>query len=401
MSLHQGYPFLSIPGPSMVPDRVLNAMHQKSPNIYSGELVKLTKICVKELKHVAGTEHHAAIYISNGHGAWDAAIANTLKSGDEILVLSTGRFGHFWGEMAKSQGVKIHEIDYGFAKAVQPEDVTEFLKNHSNIKAVLTVQSDTASSVRNDIKSLRAAIDAAGSNALFMVDCICSFGCEEFYMDEWGVDVMVSACQKGMMTPAGLGFVFFNEKAQSAREEIIHISHHWDWRLRAKPEVFYQHFNGTAPTHHIFGLHEALQMIKEEGLNHVWQRHAAMAQAVWAAVKAWGKGGDIRINIEDESARSHAVTTILTAPHDAGRLRRWTEFKAGVTLGIGLGIVTPERSTGDDAFRIGHMGHLNLPMMMGTLGAIDAGLKALDIPHGKGALEAASDILSKAVQKLG
>lgn len=390
MSLNFGREQLSIPGPSVMPDRVLRAMHRPSPNIYEGELIDLTHSLFDDLKTVAQTKHNAAIYIANGHGAWEASIANTCSRGDTILALVTGRFAQGWAEQAERMGVKVETIDFGMDADADPTVLFERLKQDKDhtIKAVFTVQTDTASSVQNNIPALRKAIDDAEHPALYFVDCIASLGCDRFEMDAWGVDVMVTGCQKGLMTPAGLSFVFFNEKAQTASAAADLNTLYWDWTPRTKPEVYYQHFCGTAPTHHLYGLREALDMlVHEEGIQAVWNRHMTMSRAVWAAVDAWGC---LELNIKDPSKRSQAVTTVLSQNDECGKLRQWCEHKAGLTLGIGLGLAEPGQKSWENVMRIGHMGHLNPVMMMGALGTIDAGLKAMQMPHGTGALDAAS-----------
>ena len=395
MSLNFGREQLSIPGPSVMPDRVLAAMHRPSPNIYEGDLIKLTHSLFPDLKTVAQTKHSAAIYIANGHGAWEAAISNTCSRGDTILVLVTGRFGAGWAEMASELGVQTRILDFGMDADADPAVVTQTLKEDVDhvIKAVFTVQTDTASSVKNDIKALRKAIDEANHPALFFVDCIASLGCDKFEMDAWGVDVMVTGCQKGLMTPAGMSFVFFNDKSQVMHRRANLKTPYWDWEPRANPEVYYQHFCGTAPTHHLYGLREALNiLVHEEGIEAAWARHMTMSRAVWAAVEAWGC---LAVNIKEPSKRSQAVTTVLSKNDECGRLRHWCEHKAGLTLGIGLGLAEPGQKSWDNVMRIGHMGHMNPVMLMGALGTIDAGLKAMRIPHGPDALNAASSEIAK------
>jgi len=397
MSLNHGREILAIPGPSVMPDRVLNAMHRASPNIYEGDLVDLTFAMLPDLKAVARTNGDVAIYIANGHGAWEASLRNVLNAGDTILVLQTGRFGTNWGMMAQANGISVEWLDFGLRSDADPNRLEEALRADTagKIKAVLTVQTDTATSVKNDIPTLRKAIDASGHDALFMVDCIASLACDRYEMDAWGADVTIAACQKGLMTPAGLGFVYFNEKAAKARER-AQPGDYWDWKPRSEPELYYELFGGTAPTHHLYGLREALTMLlHEEGLENVWQRHEVLANAYWAALDTWGEGGLICHNITDKDKRSRAVSTIETGEGDAVRLREWCERKAGVTLGIGLGFGKPGSAEYSRRFRIGHMGHNNIPMVMGVMGAMDAALKALKIPHGDGALEAASAVLAK------
>ncbi|MEO0388418.1 MAG: aminotransferase class V-fold PLP-dependent enzyme [Pseudomonadota bacterium] len=394
MSLAFGRHAVSIPGPSVIPDRVLGAMHRAAPNIYEGKLIETTYHVLDRLKAVARTAGNVAMYISNGHGAWEAALVNTLAPGDRVLVLATGRFGKGWGKMAEALGLDVEVLDFGTTGPVDLTALSDRLSADTagQIRAVMTVQTDTATSVRNDIAGIRAALDAAGHGALLLVDCIASLGCERFEMDAWGVDVMVAGCQKGLMVPPGAAFVFSGDKAHAARDRLDRVSPYFDWRPRHAPEIYYQLFCGTPPTHHIFGLEEALTMLlDEEGLEAAWARHACLARAVWAAVDAWGQIGEMRCNIADRAHRSTAVTAIHTAENAAGQLRTWCEAEANLTLGIGIsvsdGLAAP---TGDSLFRIGHMGHLNPPMLLGTLGTIDAGLKALAIPHGDGALAAAT-----------
>ena len=373
-----------------MPEAVLRAMHRASPNIYEGELHDLTDSLIPDLKAVAMTEANVAIYIGNGHAAWEAALANVLSRGDTVLVLATGSFCIGWGAMAEGMGVNVETIDYGSHAPIDMSRVAEVLgaDKEGRIKAVLAVHVDTSTSVKNDIAGLRAVMDSVGHPALLMADCIASLGCDRFEMDAWGVDVMVSGCQKGLMTPAGMSFVWFNEKANAARGNCV--TSYWDWRPRVNPEMYFQYFDGTAPTHHLYGLRTALDMIKTEGLDEVFARHEKLAQIIWAAVDRWSSEGPIKLNIADPAHRSHAVTSIeIGSPH-GDALRRWCEHQCGLTLGIGLG-----RSPADAYFRIGHMGHVNAHMIMGVLGTIDAGLKALEIPHGPGALEAAAFALAQ------
>ena len=389
MSLSNGRAYLAIPGPSVMPDAVLQAMHRASPNIYEGELHDLTDSLVPDLKAVARTDGHVAIYIGNGHAAWEAALANVLSRGDTVLVLATGRFCIGWGEMANAMGINVETIDYGAQAPVDLGQVADVLgaDKDGRIKAVLVCHVDTSTSVKNDIAGLRDVLNKSGHGALLLADCIASLGCDRFEMDAWGVDVMVSGCQKGLMTPAGISFVWFNDKANAARGDCV--TSYWDWRPRVAPELYFQYFAGTAPTHHLYGLRTALDMIKAEGLDHVFERHEKLAQIIWAAFDVWSQAGPLKLNIADPAHRSHAVTSAEIGAPFGDTLRKWCEDQCGLTLGIGLG-----REPASGFFRIGHMGHVNAHMIMGVIGTIDAGLKALDIAHGNGAIEAASHALA-------
>jgi alanine-glyoxylate transaminase / serine-glyoxylate transaminase / serine-pyruvate transaminase len=397
MSLANGRHYLAIPGPSVMPDRVLAAMHRAAPNIYEGALPDMVKTLWPDLQDLVGTKASVAAYIGNGHAVWEAANANMFSRGDKALVLAVGQFGLSWANSARQMGIEVEVIDFGKSNPVDMARVTEVLRadKAGKIKAVLMTQVDTASSIRTDIAALRAAMDAAGHGALLAVDCIASLGCDEYRMDAWGVDVTVAASQKGLMTPPGMGFVWFSDKAREVSKSADLRTPYWNWTPRADATEFWQLWAGTAPTHHLFGLREALDMIKEEGLENVWARHDCLARAVWAAFDGWSAGNpEIALNVANPADRARAVTAArFGAPH-ATRLRQWCEHKAGVTLGIGLGMAETSDPAYHGFLRVGHMGHVNAHMTLGALAVMEAGMIALEIPHGAGALAAAARVVA-------
>jgi len=400
MSLGFGRQYLAIPGPSTMPDRVLGAMHRAGPNIYAGDLIEMVEGLWPDLRAVAQTKANVAAYIGNGHATWEAANANLFSRGDTALVLATGRFGHGWADSARAMGIEVQMLDFGRSAPPDMDRVEAALRadREGRIKAVLTTHVDTASSVRTAIPALRAAMDAAGHSALLAVDCIASLGCDAYRMDAWGVDVTVAASQKGLMTPPGMGFVWFSDAAKARTAGADLRTPYWNWGPRSGASEFWQYWAGTAPTHHLFGLREALDMIlKDEGLEAVWARHEALAGAVWAAFDAWGAGNAaIAMNVADPADRGRSVTAArIGAPH-ATRLRDWTEVKAGVTLGIGLGMAEPGDPACDGFLRVAHMGHCNAHMTLGALAVMEAGMIGLGIPHGPGALAAAAGVIGQA-----
>ena len=399
MSRFFGKHHIAIPGPSILPDRVIRAISRPSVNIYDLELAQMVNGVIKDLKTVAGTNGYATIYICNGHGVWEGSLTNLFSRGDKVLVLATGIFAPGWGGFATGLGIEVETLDFGKRNPVATDRLVERLvqdKKHE-IKAVLVVQVDTSTSVKNDIKAIARAIKGIDHPALLAVDCIASLGCENFYMDEWQVDVMVAGSQKGLMTPPGLGFIYFNERAREIGKKANLRTPYWDWERRVDPEEFYQLFCGTAPTHHLFALREALDMIiHEEGLELVYKRHALLAEAIWAAFDTWSAEGHVAMNILAKKHRSHAVSTIKMQPPFGKLLRKWTQKNAGLTLGIGLGMGTEEDPNSTGYFRIGHMGHLNPNMVSGLLGSIEAGFEQLEIKRGAGALEAAAKVIAKA-----
>jgi alanine-glyoxylate transaminase / serine-glyoxylate transaminase / serine-pyruvate transaminase len=396
MTVSRGRQFLSIPGPTNVPDEVLAAMQRPAMDIYAGEMIGMTDSCLKDLASIFRTKGRTYIYAANGHGGWEAALTNVLSRGATVLALESGRFAIGWGEMAKMLGVEVEVLPGDWHRAVDPAALEERLKRDMKrngehaIKAVLAVQIDTASGVVNDIPAIRKAIDAARHPALLMVDAVASLGCMPFEMDAWGIDVAMSGSQKGLMTPPGLAFVAANARARTVHETAGLRTLYWDWTFR-EGEIHYHKYCGTPPEHLLFGLRKALDLLLEEGLEAAVRRHALLAEATRAAVAKWAEGQVLAFNIAREPERANSVTCVLMQGGDPERLRDYCRDKCGVVLGIGLGALDGK------AFRIAHMGHVNAPMVLGTLGAVEMGLIALGIPHGSGGVQAAVEHLGREV----
>ncbi len=393
MTVRNGREFLSIPGPTTVPDEVLGAMHRPAVDIYSGALLSITTSCLDDLRKVFRTEGRTYIYAANGHGAWEAALVNVLSRGDKILVLESGRFAAGWGEMAAMLGIEVESVPNDWRHAVDPAAVEARLGDDraGEIKAILVVQVDTASGVVNDIAAIRKAIDAAGHGALLMVDAIASLATMPFEMDEWGVDVTVTGSQQGLMMPPGLSFVAAAERAVAAHRDADLRTNYWDW-TRREGEEHYQKYCGTPPEHMLFGLRKALDMLFEEGLENVFQRHRLLAEAVRRAVGVWSEAGAMGFNVVEPAERADSVTAVrIYDGRDPKPLLDYCDKKCGVVAGIGIGDLNGK------AFRIAHMGHVNAPMILGTLGTLEIGLNALDIRHGKGGVQAAIDWLARSV----
>src|ERR1043165_6994385 len=267
MTVRAGREFLAIPGPTTMPDEVLQAMHRPSLDIYSRELIDLSDSLHADLSKLFATKNRSYIHIANGHGAWEAAISNVLSRGDKVLVLESGRFAIGWGNAAALMGAEVEVLKGDWRRAVRPSEVEERLrrdKEHT-IKAVVVVQVDTASGVQNEIEAIGKAIKAAGHPALYMVDTVASLGCMPFEMDKWGIDVAMSGSQKGLMTPPGLGFVAANDRARAVHRHANLRTPYWDWTEREGSE-HYRKYAGTAPVHLLFALRKAIDMLHVEGL---------------------------------------------------------------------------------------------------------------------------------------
>ncbi|HXN66213.1 MAG TPA: aminotransferase class V-fold PLP-dependent enzyme [Bradyrhizobium sp.] len=393
MVVRAGREFLAIPGPTTMPDEVLRAMHRPALDIYSDQMTNLTESLLADLSKLFATKGRSYIYIANGHGAWEAVLSNVLSRGDKVLVLESGRFAIGWGNAAAAMGAEVEVLKGDWRRAIRPDEVEARLradKDHT-IKAILAAQVDTASGAYNDIEAIGKAIKASHHPALFMVDTVASLGCMPFEMDKWGIDVAMCGSQKGLMTPPGLGFVAANDRAREVHKKADLRTPYWDWTEREGSE-HYRKYAGTAPVHLLFALRQAVDMLFAEKLENVFLRHRLLAEAVRRAVAVWAEGQVLGFNIAEASERSNTVTTVMMADsHDPDALHRYCKEKCGVVLGVGIGELQGQ------AFRIAHMGHVNAPMILGTLGVIEVGLQALDIPHGAGGVEAAIDWLGESV----
>jgi alanine-glyoxylate transaminase / serine-glyoxylate transaminase / serine-pyruvate transaminase len=381
MAVRSGREFLMIPGPSTMPDEVLRAMHRPAVDIYAGPLVELTDGLLRDLSRIFRTRGRSYIYSANGHGAWEAALTNVLSRGDRVLALESGRFAIGWGNVAAGLGCESETLKGDWRRAVNPAELAARLKadKKGEIKAVLAVQIDTASGVVNDIAAIGAAIKEARHDALFMVDAVASLGCVPFEMDEWAVDVAVAGSQKGLMTPPGISFTAVSPRARAMHERAGLRTPYWGWAARESQE-HYSKYGGTPPEHLLFGLRQALDLLLTEGLENACRRHHLLGEAVRRAVAAWAQAGAIDFNIHETDERSDTVTVVLM--DNPAPLLDYCNTKCGVVLGRTIGALAGK------GFRIAHMGHVNAPMVLGTLGVVEMGLRALRVPH-KAGVEAA------------
>ena len=394
MTIKRGRNFLLTPGPTNVPERVLQAMARNAVDISGTDFIDFSRTCIDALKPIFKTQGEVFLYIANGHGAWEAALANTLQAGDHILVPGTGHFAENWADMGQALGAIADIIASDWRSAVDPEQIEQRLRadHQQRIKAVLLVHTDTASGVSNDVIAVRKAIDSAQHPALLMVDTVASLGTTDFRMDEWGVDVAVSASQKGLMAPPGLSFTAANERALQLSQQLS-VSNYWSWQRRLQDE-WYRWFCGTAPEHLLFGLRTAIDMLMEEGLDSAFARHQRLADAVRAAIQTWAQAGVVGLNALDPTTAANSTTTIrLTDGFDASQVKALCLQHFNVSLGGGLGQLYGK------AFRISHMGDMNEPTVLGGLASVEATLQLCDIPHGSGGVTAAIDSLTIALNK--
>jgi alanine-glyoxylate transaminase/serine-glyoxylate transaminase/serine-pyruvate transaminase len=384
-----GYHFFMNPGPTNIPERVLRAMNRHSVDFNGAEFRAIQDECFAGLKRVFKTEGTILGYAATGHGAWEAALVNLFSPGDKVLVVESGFFSLNWGLRGEAFGFEVETLPNDWRRPADPAQLEARLREdrEHKIKAVLLVHSETSTGVANDVAAMRRAIDAARHPALYLVDVISSLASMDFRTDEWGVDVVVAGSQKGLMLPTGMAFTGISEKAIAASAEAKLPRVYWDWRRLLDPS--HGHWNGTVPVHFFYGLQEALHMLEEEGLDNVFARHHRLAEATRRAVQVWRGNNGPEVFGTDPGGRSDTITAVLVPEGvNADQVRQIALDKFNVSLGGGL-----DRLRGR-VFRIGHLGDLNEPMVLGSIASVEMALDLAGVPHGKGGVQAAMDYLA-------
>ena len=388
MSYRAGRHFLQIPGPTNVPERVLRAMARPTIDHRGPEFQQLGRELLTNVREVFRTAQPVVIFPASGSGAWEAALVNCLSAGDRVLMVETGHFATLWKQIALNLGLHVDWVQGDWRHGVDPGAVEARLADdraHA-IKAVCVVHNETSTGVASRIPLVRRAIDQARHPALFIVDTISSLGSIDYRHDEWSVDVTVGASQKGLMLPPGLSFNAVGEKALAAHRQARLPRAFWDWSavLAANEKGFFPY---TPATNLLYGLQEALAMLREEGLANVFGRHARHAAATRAATRAWG----LEILCRNPEEYSASITAVLTPDgHDADRLRATVLDRFDLSLGVGLAKLAGR------VFRIGHLGDLNDLSLLGTLGGVEMGLARAGIPHQPCGVQAAMKLLTDA-----
>lgn len=386
--LHTGRHFLQIPGPTNVPDRVLRAMDRPVIDHRGPEFAQLGKEVLEGLRGIFQTSGPVVIFPSSGSGAWEAAIVNTLSPGDRVLMFETGHFSSLWKQVAEKHGIQVEYVPGNWRHGADPAEAESRLsadKQHA-FKGVMVVHNETSSGAVSRIPQIRAAMDRAKHPALLMVDTISSLGSMEYRHEAWGVDVTVGGSQKGLMLPPGLSFNAVSEKALAANKTAKMNRYYWDWQEMLTPnrQGFFPY---TPATNLLYGLREAIAMLNEERLENVFARHNRHGEATRAAVRAWG----LEIVCENPAEYSNAVTAVFMPDgHDADHLRQVILEHFDMSLGAGLSKLARR------VFRIGHLGHFNDLMLMGTLAGVEMGLRVAGVPHKDGGVAAAMNSLVNA-----
>lgn len=380
-----GRHFLQIPGPSAVPDRILRAIDMPVTDHRGPDFSELGYRVLNGMKGIFKTTQPVIIYPSSGTGAWEAALVNVLNQGDQVLMVETGHFASLWTSLAEKVQLQPSLIETDWRRGADPNALEDALRKDTahDIKAVCVVHNETSTGCTSRIAAIREAINQAGHPALLMVDTISGLAAADFRFDEWGVDVAISGSQKGLMLPPGLSFNAVSEKAIAASQQSDLPKSYWSWSemLTANEKGYFPY---TPATNLLYGLAEAIDMINEEGLENVFNRHHRHAIATRAAVSAWGL--ETQCTVDEE--HSPVLTAVRTPKgHDADQLRSVILKHYNMSLGNGLSKVQSQ------VFRIGHLGDFNDLMLMGTLAGIEMGLHLADVPHQPGGTQSALDLL--------
>ena len=380
-----GRHFLQIPGPTNVPDRVLRAMDYPTIDHRGPQFAEIGTKCLAGMKTIFKTDSHVVIYPASGTGAWESALVNTLHEGDLVLMVETGHFASLWHKMASRLGLETEFLATDWRRGVDPQQVEDRLRadTENKIKAVCIVHNETSTGSASRVNEVRLAMNKAGHDALLLADTISSLGSIDFRHDEWGVDVTVAGSQKGLMLPPGLSFNAVSEKALAIASKGGMRRSYWDWeeQIAANKDGA---FPFTPATNLLYGLAEAIDMLHEEGLDNVFKRHDRHAAATRKAVQAWG----LEVLCQEQKDYSSALTAVLL-PHGHNA----DAFRAGVLQNFNMSLGNGLAKLAGKVFRIGHLGDFNDLMLLGTLSGVEMGLSLANIPHQKGGVDAAMNLL--------
>lgn len=382
-----GEQYLHLPGPTPVPERVVRAMSKPMINHRGPEFKRVITRATEEIKQIYHTQEHVLIYTASGTGAMEAAVVNFISPGDKVLAVSIGVFGDRFARIAEIFGAQVEKMPFPMGEPADPEAIIARVKEDidGEIKAILITHNETSTGVYNDIKKIKAGIK--DHPALFIVDAVSSLAALDLRMDEWGLDVVVSGAQKAFMIPPGLSFLAFNEKAYKVQQENPSPSFYWDVDKGLKSLEKGQ--TPYTPAVSLFqGLDEALQMMKEEGLENILQRHKDYRDMVRDAVRAMG----LRLLARDDNA-SPAVTAVIGPDGiEADRIRKFMLENFNIVLAGG------QQSLANVIFRIGHLGYVRQLDLLGVLAALEITLDRLGYPLEKGiGLTRAQDYINRVI----
>lgn len=379
--------YLMTPGPTPVPERAILAqartmIHHRGPEY--GEII--TKV-VENLKYVFQTKNDIFILTSSGTGAMESAVANLFSRGDKVIVASTGHFGERWANISSAFGLEVIKLEFEWGTQVDIEVVRKTLEENPDAKALMLTHAETSTGAVNDVKSI-AELVRNRENTVIVVDAVSGLGACELKTDEWGLDVVVSGSQKALQSPPGLGFSCVSEKAWSFIESSNLPKFYWDYKkYRKSIQLSPPQSPFTPAISTMLALGESLEMIREEGLEQIWERHKTLARATREGLK------EMNLRLFSPDNESSSAVTAAYAPEgiNSRDIVRVMREKHGVTIAGGQGKVKGV------IFRIGHCGYFTRFDILATLSALESTLIELGYEVDVGdSVEKAQEVFEKA-----
>ncbi len=367
--------FLLIPGPTPLPPRVISAMTQPIIN-HRGprfkEMFQKAMIALKELINCSGDVY---LIPSSGTGAMELSVDNFTSKGDKVLVVDTGIFGERFYMMNVARGRNALRLKVEWGRAVQPEEITEVLISNSDVKAVFIAHNETSATTINDIKQISSRIKKM-SDCFIIVDAVSSIGVTEIDIDNWGIDVLIGASQKGLMSPPGIGIVAASKRAVEYAMKKESETYYFDVKSIKKNADINQSFT-TFPVSTFLGLSEALKMIQEEGYENIYKRHLIYRDLVRTALK------EIGLELVANDADASPGLTGIYAPKGINA----NDIISMMRERYRVEIASAQGNLKGKAFRISHMGYINSNDLLVAISALECTLKDLgynDIEMGIG-----------------
>ena len=364
--------FLMIPGPTPVPESVLLEMAKHPIGHRSKEFSAILKDVYRDLKWVFQTANDVFIFASSGTGAMEAALSNLVNVGDKVLCCIIGNFGARWANIAKSRGAEVIKLEVELGEVITPELLKSKMEEYDDIKIVTMTHSETSTGAKNDIKALCKIVKE--TDAISVVDGVTSVGAMPVKMDEWGIDVLVSGSQKGFMIPPGLAFLAASEKAFKMHEKCEYPSFYFDWTAHKK-NLQDDTTPWTPAVNLIFALHKALEIMKQEGLENIYERHKKIALTLRKAIRALG----LKLFVEDDDKASYAITSVLPPENISV-----PDIRASFKNDFDIVVANGQKSLKDKIFRMGTLGFVSQRDLLTAVSSLEAVLTKLGYKYEKG-----------------
>lgn len=354
---------LFTPGPVQVPESVLVAMSKPIVHHRGPEFAELFREVTEGLQYFFQTRHDVLILTSSGTGGMEASVVNLLRRDEPVITLAGGKFGQRWTEICRAYGVETEEIAVPWGEAPDPEVLAGHLRRRPDVAAVFATHSETSTGVAADVEELARAV-RENSDALFVVDSVTSVGVLPFYMDQWGIDVAITGSQKGLMMPPGLAVVAVNDRAWARCDRADLPRYYFDFRQARDAAA--KHTTAWTPAITLFlGLQESLRLIREQGLEYLWDKYAVLAEATRQGVMALGL--ELFAKTPSNALTAVKIPESLQGPRFTNHLRE----KYRVTVAGGQGPLKGK------IFRIAHLGYYDTLDMMAMISALEMTLADL------------------------